>query len=148
MANPLGDDAANLIKEAQEYLVTGAVYWDSHLKTHLIPVGKGICSVADLASVLRGDRELLIEKIVKHILDEVGQVEFGGGHGSRSTYVKGCRGLLCRRAHREELRRAQGQQPSARFQVPDELLDEAEARIPPDSVVGQVRFADRIARVG
>lgn len=145
MANQLADDAAALIKRAQEYTTVGPIRWDSIMRMHLVTVGTGQCSVADLAGVLRGDRELIITDIIAHLLRECSQTEYGGGHGSRNTYVKGCRGLLCRRAQREEMREAAGQQPSKRFAVPDELLDEAQARIKPEEVIGHIRFSDRVA---
>jgi hypothetical protein len=147
MTDSLADEAARLIKEAQEYMLTGPIYWDAPLKMHVVDIVGTPVSVADLAALLRGEREEIIRKITEHILAEVKQPEYTSSHGTRSTYSRGCRGLLCRRGNREDLREIQGQQASSRFAVPDELLTEAESRILPGEIIGHVRFSDRVARV-
>ncbi len=144
MPNPLGDDAAQLIKQAQEYLEHGQTYWDPVLKLLMVDVAGTPCGLADLPAVLNGTREMLISKIIDHLMEEVRQSQYNGGHGSRTTYTRGCRGLLCRRANREELRTKLGQSQAARFVVPDELLDEAESRILPEEVVGHIRYSDKV----
>lgn len=147
MANSLGDDAARLIKECQEYLSIGPIVWDSDKKLHMVPLMTPAIKVrlVELPGFLQARRDDIIADIIQHLFQEVGQARYGGGHGSRNTYNRGCRGLLCRRANREELRELQGQNPSARFAVPDELLDEAESRILPEEIVGHIRYADKVA---
>lgn len=146
MPNLLGDDAAALIKEAQEYLQTGPIHWSDTQKGHMLVLSPGGLEipVSEAGKWFADRREEIIIKIIKHLFVEVGQPQYRGGHGSRSAYVKGCRGLLCRRAQREALREREGQSASARFAVPDELLDEAESRIKPEEVVGHIRYSDRV----
>lgn len=146
MPNPLGDDAAALIRDAQEYLTLGAIRWSTQQAQHVMSLDGGIeLPMTHLAAFYAKRREEIIVKIIQHLFAEVGQPQYGGGHGSRNTYNRGCRGLLCRRANREELRANQGQNASARFAIPDELLDEAESRILPEEIVGHIRYADKIA---
>lgn len=140
----LADNAAELIREAQEYQTLGAVSWSNSQRVHVYTVDGVEVSLGRMAAELYRRREEIIAKIIQHLFAEVGQSQFSGGHGSRSAYVKGCRGLLCRRAQREALREREGQSASARFAVPDELLDEAESRILPEEVVGHIRYSDRV----
>lgn len=145
MPNLLGDEAAALIKEAQEYLTCSTPFWIEAQKQHCVLVDDGtMLPMTHAAAYFARCREEIISKIIKHLFAEVAQSQYSGGHGSRNTYNKGCRGLLCRRANREELRTLQGQNASARFAVPDELLDEAESRIRPEEVVGHIRYADKV----
>lgn len=146
MPNPLGDEAAAIIREAQEYLTTGSLVWSEAHKCHMLPIDGGLSiPLSTAASFFYRRREEIIAKIIKHLFAEVGQSQYSGGHGSRNTYTRGCRGLLCRRANREELRTHQGQNPAARFTQPDELLDAAESRIMPEEVIGHIRYADKVA---
>lgn len=149
MADSLADDASNLIKACMEYREIGPVTWDATLGKHtvLIPSIKVTVWLSSLDEYLLRTREDLIMANMKHILQEVSQPGFGNLHGSRAAYNRGCRGLLCRRANREDLRALQKQKPSERYAIPDELLAIAESRILPEVIVGHVRFADRVARV-
>lgn len=143
----LADDAASLVKEAQEYLEVGPIHWSDAQHQHMLILSPGGLEipVSEAGKWFAERREEIIEKIIKHLFVEVSQAGYSGGHGSSNAYKRGCRGLLCRRANREDLRAFQGQKASRRFAVPDELLDEAESRILPEEVVGHIRYSDRVA---
>lgn len=146
-ATLLGDEATDLIKRAQTYMDVLGVYKSTDYG-HMIQINTGLAvPAADYSRWLDDCREILIEKIIVHLMREV-VTEYSGKHGLRNTYNAGCRGLLCRRANREELRALQGQSPAVRFKNPDELLDEASARILPGEIIQNVHFADKVARVG
>lgn len=148
LANPLGDDAAELIKESMTYMEVGSMFWDAKQNCHMITVDGGLAiPLATAGAFFYKCREVLIERMVSLIMREVGQPQYSGNHGSRTGYVNGCRGLLCRRAHRIGVRNQQGMKANAKYEIADALLSEAESRILPDEVVGTVVFADRVARV-
>lgn len=132
-----------------EYREIGPIGWDASLGEHtvLLPRVPLTIRLVALRGYLDSLREDLIMANMKHILQEVSQPGFGNQHGSRAAYNRGCRGLLCRRANREDLRALQKQKPSERYVIPDELLAIAESRILPEVIVGHVRFADRVAKV-
>jgi hypothetical protein len=123
----------------------GPVYWDAQLKMHVADVAGTPCPVRDLGAVLDGTRTELITKLIAHFMAEVAQPQFSGQHGRRAGYMQGCRGLLCRRAHRLAVRSQQAKSANARYEVLDELITEAESRILPNEIIGHVHFADKVA---
>lgn len=148
LPNPLGDDAAELIKESMTYMEVMGVEYDPVNDAHMMKVAPDHrVWLGDFDHWLDTRRNDLVERMVSLIMREVGQPQYSGNHGSRTGYVNGCRGLLCRRAHRVGVRNQQGMKANAKYEIADALLSEAESRILPDEVVGTVVFADRVARV-
>jgi hypothetical protein len=76
-------------------------------------------------------RSKVVQEIVDHLIREVAQQEYSS-HGSRSSYAMGCRGLLCRRAHREGMRASQKVTRLPKYAVADAMLEEAEASMTAD----------------
>jgi len=143
----LADEATALVKAAASYLDAGPISWDRATQEHLvllpsIPLTIRLCALRGYLDSLRED---LIVATIDHLMREVSQEGYSGRHGTTGGYTAGCRGLLCRRANREGVRKFAGTQPSAKYAIADALLDEAESRILPETIVDQVKFSDRRA---
>jgi hypothetical protein len=143
----LGEDADRLTKLCTTY-TEGEYRWDPATSTHVYRFGDTAeeCDAAFMHNYLNSLREALIREVCKHLMREVEQPEYGS-HGNKTSYVTGCRGLACRRANREALRKYHGgQSPQARFITVDAILDEADSRMVPDEILHSITYRDRMPR--
>lgn len=123
----LAHDADDIIRRCISYTKC-EIIWDATTASHLAMVenwdGVPCCmpaeTIVEWMNQCRGDIQ---QRMIDHIRSEISQDSYSQ-HGSRSSYSMGCRGLLCRRAHREALRPAQGTKRSPKYAAADELLEE------------------------
>lgn len=128
----LSQDADEIIRMACTYTKC-EIIWDPVSKSHAAVFERVELGCQDhvpldvIAGYIEQSREIIQQRMVDHILSEVKQDGYGA-HGSRSSYAMGCRGLLCRRAHREGMRIQQGTKRSPKYAAADDLLKEVEER--------------------
>lgn len=125
----LSQDADDIIRLACTYTKC-EIIWDAPTQSHLAVFDRedGLKDYMPAESIgvhVEQSRGEIRQRMIDHIISEIGQEGYSQ-HGSRSSYAMGCRGLLCRRAHREGMRTQQGTKRSPKYAVADELLEEVE----------------------
>jgi len=125
----LAQDADDIIRLACNY-TKFEIVWDADQSLHFAIFEREDdvqdCMPLDgVDAYIMQARDLIRQRMIDHIISEVGQDGYSQ-HGSRSSYAMGCRGLLCRRAHREGMRTQQGTKRSPKYAIADVLLEEVE----------------------
>ena len=144
----LAQDADDIIRLACSYTQCEIV-WDVAIGSHFAVFDRGedvqdFVPTDTITAYIMQSRGEIQQRMIDHILSEIGQDGYSQ-HGSRSSYSMGCRGLLCRRAHREGLRGQQGTKRNPKYAAADELLEEVEAIFERNGASLTPFLADKVA---
>jgi hypothetical protein len=144
----LAQDADDIIRLACSYTKCEIV-WDPTQNIHfaVFPREDGSQDIFPATSIdtyILQSRGEIRQRMIDHIISEIRQPGFNQ-HASRSTYTMGCRGLLCRRAHREGMRIHQGTKRSPKYAAADELLEEVEQAFERQGASLTPFLADKVA---
>jgi hypothetical protein len=145
----LSQDADDIIRLACSYTKCEVV-WNTEKGLHFAIFeredgnGQDVMPVSTVNDYIMQSRAEIRQRMIDHIISEIRQDGYSL-HGSRSSYAMGCRGLLCRRAHREGMRSHQGTKRSPKYAVADELLNEVETAFERQGASLAPFLADKVA---